>query len=74
MIQYIDRVFDCPDIRTQLDENRIHEAMTSAPEIDSVRVDVAARKIYVRIAGPENVPDVIRRLRNAGFPPDDSEE
>ncbi|HEY0868664.1 MAG TPA: heavy metal-associated domain-containing protein [Fimbriimonas sp.] len=63
--------FTCPDIRNQIDAQQIREYLSLSPGIDLVEVDLQQKKVTVTTASQDGGKDVVHRLSQAGYPPED---
>ncbi|MCR9126736.1 MAG: heavy metal translocating P-type ATPase [Rhodobacteraceae bacterium] len=47
---------------------RLQRALTALPGADAVSVNLAAETVSLRLTGPAQLPDVVRAMRDAGYP------
>jgi len=66
-------LFRCPDIRTQMDADRARHILFAAPGVDEVGIDWTTGKVRVVTVNQDGGLDLLNRLSNAGYPPQDED-
>lgn len=71
-MKYFDYTFHCPDIKSQMDDIEVEEALDNVYSIAEREVDHVRHTVFVRLSTPDGIEQVAQALIDAGYPSTES--